>query len=163
MGRENTRVMTYINIQFEILGINKQSSYKKTTEILSMYRELRWFTGMRAKDVVDEIFEIGNSDLENSLIVLEIFASAEKRRKMKDNVNSLFYTKRLIDIVDEALVELKHFPRDGEKYYAIIEDNYLSSFMLPQELIAEKHHYERSEYYQKKREAIYLIALKLWK
>lgn len=147
----------------EILGIDKEVAYRKTIELLSMYRELRWFTTVRAKEEAEEISECGNGDLENALIVLEIFASGEKRRKFKDNVNSLFITKRLIDIIDDAILKLKNFPRDGNKYYEIVRDNYLESYVLSQEDIIEKHHYERSEYFQKRKEAVYLIAIGLWK
>lgn len=147
----------------EILGIDKEIAYRKTIELLSMYRELRWFTTVRAKEEVEELVECGNGDLENTLIVLEIFASGGKRRKYKDNINSLFYTKRLINIIDASIMKLKNFPRDGNKYFEIVKDNYLGSSVLSQEAIIEKHHYERSEYFQKRKEAILLIAIDLWK
>lgn len=163
LGRDNTRIMKYINTQFEIMGVDKIEVYNKTFEILSMYRELCWFTKDRLEDVINEISELGNYNLTDALIVLEIFASGEKRRKIRDNTNSLFYTKRLIDIVDKAILQLKKFPRDGDQYYKIINDNFLSSEILPQAILEERSHYTRSEYYQKRKEAIYLVALNLWK
>ena len=162
MGRDNTKIMKYIDVQFDMLNVSKHEAYKKTCELLSMYRELRWFATVRAKEEIDTISECGDGNLENALVVLEIFASGEKRRKIKENVNSLFFTKRLIAIIDEAIIKLRSFPFDGECYYEIIKDNYLSPLSLSQEAIAEKHHYERSEYYQKKKQAIFLVALSIW-
>ena len=74
LGRDNTRIMKYINTQFEIMGVDKIEVYNKTFEILSMYRELCWFTTDRLEDVINEISELGNDNLTDALIVLEIFA-----------------------------------------------------------------------------------------
>lgn len=68
----------------------------------------------------------------------------------------------LVNIIDRALLRLKRYPDRGELYYEILTKQFIYRFNSTEKELLEELNIERSVFYDRKREAIYLFSVCLF-
>lgn len=86
----------------------------------------------------------------------------DKKKDFEDKVTYLFETKWLIDLIDKALVRIRSYPDQGELYFNIIHNIYLKEKKIYDVDCMALVNMEKTMYYQRKKEAIYLMGISLW-
>ena len=76
-------------------------------------------------------------------------------------VEQLTQERYLLNMIEKAAVRMKNYD-NGELYYQIIEMKYLDFFTYSEDEILEHLALERSTFYRKKNEAIYLLGMILF-
>ena len=68
------------------------------------------------------------TSLDGALIYLETFAPDEARERFEEKIRSLFETKWIIELVDNAMGRIREYPCRGDLYCEILSKCYLSRF-----------------------------------
>ena len=85
-----------------------------------------------------------------------------RRKILRTRFTYLFETKWLIDLIDKSLVRIKSYPEQGELYFTIIHNIYLKEKKIFDVDCMALVNMEKTMYYQRKKEAIYLMGISLW-
>jgi hypothetical protein len=67
-----------------------------------------------------------------------------------------------VELISKALIRVKDYPVYGNMYYEILDKQYISRFPLTEPEISEKLNIERSVFYDRKKEALYLFGICLF-
>lgn len=162
MGRNNTQALHNIRMLCRIQQVDEKILYDRSRLILSIYRDVCWSTMGRAEEVRDDLICTCGSSLDNALIYLETFAPDEARERFEENIRSLFETKWIIELVDNAMRKIRDYPCRGDLYCEILSKCYLSQFKYKEVELLRIMDMERSTYYDRKKEAVLLFGLSLW-
>ena len=65
-------------------------------------------------------------------------------------------------VIDRALLRLKRYPDRGELYYEILTKQFIHRFNSTEKELLDELNMERSVFYDRKREAIFLLSLCLF-
>lgn len=144
------------------LGLDKDNVWHKTKALLTIYRKVVWSIHQKVDDMAMEDIVTYGRKLDTALEYLYDFAPTEKRNDFEYQVNYLFETKWLIDLIDKSLIQLKRYPDQGDLYYLIIKNAYLNEKKIPDIDVMQIVSLEKTVYYQRKKEAIYLVGIALW-
>lgn len=163
MGRKNTIAMQRIwNLcKYNSMDINELKT--KTELLLSLYRDICWSVCKRSKECETEAVTFCSNDVDLGLIYLFEFSPTPTKKEFTEKVYSMYHTRYLISKMDDALLRLKEYPKNGELYYRIVKLCYMDKEMLSQdEIICRLPEMDRSTYYDRKKEAILLFGICLW-
>lgn len=162
MSRKNTQAISSIERICHIQKLSMDDVYARARLLLSIYRDVCWSTAVRAEDLEDDIICYCSGQLSEALMYLETFAPAEKKVQFEEQVQSLFETRWMIELVDSAMIKVKDFPYNGGLYFEILSRCYLDKFKYTETELLELLSMERSTYYDRKKEAIYVFGISLW-
>lgn len=162
MSRRNTQALNSINRICNMQKLEPQTLYERAKMLLSIYRDVCWTATDRARDVEGELTCYCSGELEDALVYLEEFAPEAEKCKFEDTIASLFQTNWLVELVDQAMMKVKDFPYNGNLYFEILSMAYLHTFKYTESDMLEMLHLERSNFYDKKKEAILVFGLSLW-
>ena len=98
----------------------------------------------------------------NALNYLTQFDPDDGSEAFENTIRSLFETRWMIDLVDNAMMRVKEFPDYGEIYFEIISKCYLTRFKYSEREILDIVNLERSRYYDRKKEAMMVFGISLW-
>ena len=140
----------------------EEEDYEKTKKILKLYRSVCWATKNRADAAREENEMLCGTGLDAALIYLEAFAPYKMQEQFENRIGSLFQTRWLIERVEETVCRVKEYPGLGTLYYDILFRAYFSFFPYTESEILEELHIERSRYYDRKKEAIFLFGILFW-
>ena len=147
---------------YSTLGLDKEKVWHKTKAVLSLYRKVVWSLQDSATFYVNDSVETYGKSFEKALIILYDFEPIEKKKDFEVKVTYLFETKWLIDLIDKALVKIRSYPDQGELYFNIIHNTYLKEKKIFDVDCMALVNMEKTMYYQRKKEAIYLMWIALW-
>ena len=68
----------------------------------------------------------------------------------------------LVDVIDRALLRLKRYPDRGELYYEILVKQFIHRFNSTEKELLDELNIERSVFYDRKREALFLFSVCLF-
>ena len=68
----------------------------------------------------------------------------------------------LVDVIDRALLRLKRYPDRGELYYEILTKQFIHRFNSTEKELLDELNMERSVFYDRKREAVFLFSVCLF-
>ena len=162
MGRKDTQVLNNIHMLCRLQQIDEKILCYRSKLILSIYRDVCWSTAGRANETSNRVMSVCSSDLDDALIYLETFAPDEQKERFEKNILTLFETRWMIELVDNAMLQVRNYPYRGDMYCEILTKCYLSCFKYKEAEMLEIFHLERSTYYDRKKEAILLFGLSLW-
>lgn len=145
------------------LSISKEKVlYNKTKVLLRHYRKAVWSIKERIIDTELDYFNLGGYRLNEALEYLDEYATNINKKKLEEDVCSLFKSKYLIDIVDKGLSKIKKYPECGKELYRVLYYSYIHNEMYPEDKILDTVNYERTTYYKKRRRAISLLGTAIW-
>lgn len=163
MGRRNTIAMQNIWNLCNYNSLDVKELKIKTELLLALYRDICWQICDRSKACEREAATFCSNDVDIGLMYLYEFAPTPTKREFTEKVYSIFHSRYLISRMDEALLRLKQYPKNGELYYNIIKMCYVDRMILSQdEIICRLPEMDRSTYYDRKKEAILLYGICLW-
>lgn len=162
MSRNNTQALYNIRMLCRMQQVDEKVLYERSRLILSIYRDVCWSTMGHAEEICDDLICTCGSNLDGALIYLETFAPDEARERFEEKIRSLFETRWIIELIDNAMGRIRDYPCRGDLYCEILSKCYLSRFKYKEVKILEIMDMERSTYYDRKKEAILLFGLSLW-
>ena len=163
MSRNDSQAWFSINSFCEVADIGVDELYKKSKLLLEIYRDVCWKTVRRCDILKEEMSFYGGGQLDQALIYLEEFVPEGTKRNFAENIQSLFETSWLIELVDSTIVRVKDFPDgNGDIYFEILSKYYLSKFKYTEREMLDILNLERSRFYDRKKEAILLFGEILW-
>lgn len=162
MSRKNTQALNSIQRICHIQKISMDDVYARAKLLLSIYRDVCWSTAYRAEEMEESLICYCSGQLSEALVYLESFAPQEKKMQFEERVQSLFETRWMIELVDSAMIKVREFPYNGELYFQILSRCYLDKFKYTESELLELFSLERSTFYDRKKEAIYVFGVSLW-
>ena len=137
--------------QMATLGFDSQLAYHRVKLILKIYRDVVWV-----------LRELGDQDADTGLIYLQSFAPDMDLQEFEERVCCVMENRMLVDVIDRALLRLKRYPDRGELYYEILTKQFIHRFNSTEKELLDELNMERSVFYDRKREAIFLLSLCLF-
>lgn len=107
-------------------------------------------------------WELGAQDADTGLIYLQSFAPDMDLQEFEERVCCVMENRMLVDVIDRALLRLKRYPDRGELYYEILTKQFIHRFNSTEKELLDELNMERSVFYDRKREAIFLLSLCLF-
>jgi hypothetical protein len=144
------------------LGMDSDTAFHKSRLLLASYRDVTWAISERLEEIRDYAYETGAHDLDAGIRYLAEFAPDIEADRFAERVCCVCETRMYIDLIDRALVRLKEYPVYGGIYYEILDKQYISRFPLTEPEISELLNIERSVFYARKKEALYLFGVCLF-
>jgi hypothetical protein len=114
---------------------------------MEMEAECYLSSGSRLFDVVDTLIDVD--------------PRVDKAR-IESRLQSIEDSKSILELIDRALVLLKNYPNDGEKYYEILSKSYLVFVKYSESEILESMNISRSTFFREKKKAVTLLGVILW-
>lgn len=162
MSRNNTKALHNIRMMCRMQQMDEKILYNRSKFILSIYRDVCWCIRARAEEIYDDLVGTCGAGLDRALVYLETFAPDEARQNFEEKIRTLFETKWIVELVDNAMAQIREYPCRGELYCEILSKCYLSRFKYKEAEMLEIMDMERSTYYDRKKEAILLFGLSFW-
>lgn len=116
------------------------------------------------KETMDTIVEIilDTDHSGHDCIYLQSFAPDMDLQEFEERVCCVMENRMLVDVIDRALLRLKRYPDRGELYYEILTKQFIHRFNSTEKELLDELNMERSVFYDRKREAIFLLSLCLF-
>lgn len=144
------------------LGLDIQSAYHRVKLLLKIYRDVVWALSEHTEELQEYAWELGVHDLQSGLCYLENFAPDVDLQAFEEKVCCVVQTRMLVDIIDRALLRLRHYPDRGELYYEILTKQFIHRFNSTEKEMLTELNMERSVFYDRKREALFLFSVCLF-
>ena len=163
MGRNNTKAIKSIKQMYQANNLDCDKVFHKSKLLLTIYRDVVWVSIQGANKFCEEATEYYYSnELTDALEYLNSFAPDEERERFENRINSLFKTKWMIDLIDNALYKIYEYHNNGKLYHEILSKSYLTVCTYTEPELLEAFNMERSTFYDRKREAVLLFGVALW-
>ena len=162
MSRKNTQAINSIQRICQVQKLVMDDIYTRAKLLLSIYRDVCWSTAIRAEELEDNLVCYCSNQLSDALVYLETFAPQEKKAEFEERVQSLFETRWMIELVDNAMLKVREFPHNGILHHEILSRCYLDKFKYTESDLLELLSIERSTYSDRKKEAVYVFGISLW-
>ena len=162
MGRKNSEAWNSIHALCNTQELDEKQIYEKAKLLLGIYRRVCWSTIGRAEAVNEDVCYYYGNDLDGALIYLETFAPEKEKQRFEARIRTLFETRWMMELVEQAMVRVKEFPDNGDQYYDILFNFYLSRLKYTESDMLDILNMERSRYYDRKKEAIMVFGIALW-
>ena len=151
-----------INRNVKYNYITSGQTYHRVKLILKIYRDVVWVLSERAEELHEYAWELGNRDADAGLCYLENFAPDIDLQEFEEKVCCVMESRMLVDVIDRALLRLKRYPDRGELYYEILTKQFIHRFNSTEKELLDELNMERSVFYDRKREALFLFSVCLF-
>lgn len=162
MGRKNSESCNTIHALCNAQELDEKVIYEKAKLLLTIYRRVCWATVGRADAVHEDVCYYYGNDLDHALIYLETFAPEKEKQHFESRIRTLFETRWMMELMEQAMLRVKEFPDHGDEYYDILSNFYLSRTKFTERDMLDILNMERSRYYDKKKEATMVFGIALW-
>ena len=162
MARKESSAWNCIHAMCDAQHFNESVLYEKAKLLLGCYRRVCWAATGRCEAIADEEFCYCDNGLGTALGYLQGFEPAAEKPHFESKIRSLFETRWMIELVDNAMLRVKEFPDYGEHYFEILAKSYLNRFKYNESDLLDILHIERSCYYDRKKEAIMVFGIAMW-
>ena len=130
--------------------------------MLKLYNKVLWRINNNFKVIEDEcIYSTGKKvdELVNNLLDAEMFVS---EARLESRIQSIQDSREIIKLIDKALIMLKSYPDNEERYYWIIFKSYISTEKYTENDIIDFLCCSRATYFREKKKAIATLSTILW-
>ncbi|NLC45238.1 MAG: DUF1492 domain-containing protein [Clostridiales bacterium] len=146
--------------------MDHRTVYRDTELLLENYRNLIWRVEESLEDVESTIYYMGGRHLSNlfRLLSMELdeYDNEHSRKAVEERLFGLQESKLIIELIDKAMLKLKNFPKNGEKYFQILHTSYIDKEPIHQDEIQDKLLISTSTYYRNRKKAIEILSGILW-
>ena len=157
--RKESSTLQKCKRQMATLGFDSQLAYHRVKLILKIYRDVVWVLSERVEELHEYAWELGAQDADTGLIYLQSFAPDMDLQEFEERVCCVMENRMLVDVIDRALLRLKRYPDRGELYYEILTKQFIHRFNSTEKELLDELNMERSVFYDRKPEAIFLLSL----
>ena len=134
----------------------------KAKLLLESYRRVCWATLGSCTLDSDDRYCIRHEGPEIALEYLRTYPHTEPRAIFESKLKSLFDSRWVMELVDDAMMQVKAFPDVGDLFFEILSKCYLSSVKYSEIDLLDVLKMERSCFYDRKKEAILTFGLAMW-
>ena len=110
MARKESSAWNCIHAMCDAQQINESILYEKAKLLLGCYRRVCWAATGRCEAIADEEFCYCDNGLGAALGYLQGFEPAAEKPHFESKIRSLFATRGMIELVDNAMLRVKEFP-----------------------------------------------------
>jgi hypothetical protein len=155
--------MLWLEEQSELMCIDLENSYIKIKVILEKYRTLNWATNNSVNLTNIDNYDIyGQVYGEDRFSFLTNYVSDSDMKSFEVRLKTAVQTKEFSELIQAAVLKVREYPKKGEEYYKILDMKYMNYFDYSEDEILEQLEIERSTYFRKKKEAMYLLGYVLF-
>lgn len=151
-----------VKCRWRPLGFDRPAGLSPGKAVLKIYRDVVWVLSERVEELHEYAWELGAQDADTGLIYLQSFAPDMDLQEFEERVCCVMENRMLVDVIDRALLRLKRYPDRGELYYEILTKQFIHRFNSTEKELLDELNMERSVFYDRKREAIFLLSLCLF-
>ena len=137
--------------------------YHNAKTLLKIYSKTVWETSRKYEDIVYSCENDYGIDAIDGLEIVASLGEESKSSKLSERLLSVGENKLIIDAIHTALMKLKEYPHKGELYYQIIYKNYFVKYKYTESEMLESLCLARTTYFRRRKEAIQLFGISLWK
>lgn len=148
--------------QLTALGLDSDAVFHRSKLILKIYRDVVWGLSERVEELQEYAWELGKQDIDAGLCYLENFAPDIDFLEFEEKVCCAVQSRLLVEVIDRALLWLKQYPSRGELYFEILTKQFIYRFNSTEKELLEELNMERSVFYDRKKEAIYIFSICLF-
>ena len=145
---------------FEALYSDKM--YHNTKLLLKLYSKVMWRMSNSIMEMEAECYLSSGSRLFDVVDTLIDVDPRVDKARIESRLQSIEDSKSILELIDRALLLLKNYPNDGEKYYEILSKSYLVFVKYSESEILESMNISRSTFFRDKRKAVTLLGVILW-
>lgn len=135
---------------------------QQTKTTLQIYREVKWAVIERQHEVHGKVASRGWDNIDTGITYLLVFAPETDLREFEAKICHLLKDKHILIFVANCIQQLKRYPEHGHIYHEIINQQYLVDNRQAEPFMLDSLGLERSTFYRRKREAIFLLGLCLF-
>ncbi len=135
---------------------------KQTKLILKIYREVRWALAERQHELYAQVTAAGWDSYDTGMVYLTIFAPDADMAEFEKQVCRLIENKSILAFITTCVQHLRRFPEFGSVYHEIITFQFLSHKNHSEIEMVNRLNMERSTFYRRKKEALFLLGLCLF-
>lgn len=161
MRKESTTIRQ-CHSRLSALGLDSAAAFHRSKLLLKIYRDVAWVLNERAEELQDYAKELGDHNLGTGLCYLENFAPNMDLQDFEEKVCCVVQNKMLVDVINRALLRLKRYPNRGELYYEILTKQFICQLRSTEKSLLDELNMERSVFYDRKKEAIFLFSICLF-
>ena len=162
MCRRKSSAMHSIEAMCATQSLEADELSAKAKLLLASYRRICWTTLGACRMSNEDGYCICNDDIDRALEYLRTYSSMVEKSDFERNLRTLFDSRWMVELIDDAMIQVKEFPDNGDQYFEIISKFFLSKFKYCESELLEVLKLERSSYYDRKKEAILVFGLALW-
>ncbi len=148
--------------QLLALGLDSDAVFHRSKLILKIYRDVVWVLSERVEELQEYAWDLGKQDIDTGLCYLENFAPDIDLQDFEEKVCCVVESRMFVEIIDRALLRLRKYPDRGELYYEILTKQFIYRFNSTEKEMLEELNMERSVFYDRKKEAIYIFSVCLF-
>ena len=148
--------------QLSALGLDSNAVFHRSKLILKIYRDVVWVLSERVEELQEYAWDLGKQDIDTGLCYLENFAPDIDLQDFEEKVCCVVESRMFVEIIDRALLRLRKYPDRGELYYEILTKQFIYRFNSSEKEMLEELNMERSVFYDRKKEAIYIFSVCLF-
>ena len=136
--------------------------YHNTKLLLKLYSKVLWRMSTTVMEMDEECYLTSGSGLFDVIdTLIDVDPRVEKMR-LESRLESLENSKSILVLVDRAMMLLKNYPIEGQKYHDILTKTYMVFVKYSEIEIIEALNISRSTLYRDKKKAINLLGVILW-
>ena len=135
---------------------------KQTKLVLKIYREVQWALAEHQHELYAQVTAAGWNSFDTGMVYLTIFAPKANLAEFEEEVCRLIENKSILAFVSNCILRLRRYPEFGAVYYEIINHQFLSHKSLGEIEMVNHLNMERSTFYRRKKEALFLLGLCLF-
>lgn len=137
--------------------------YHNAKTLLKIYSKTAWETSDKYEDIIYCCENDYGIDAIDGLEIVASLADETEWTKLSERLLSVGENKLILDAIHSALMKLKEYPYKGELYYQIIYKNYFVKYKYTESELLESLCLSRTTYFRRRKEAIQLFGISLWK
>ena len=162
MCRRKSSAMQSIEVLCASQNLEAGTLTAKAKLLLGSYRRVCWATLGSCTLDTDDRYGVRHEGPEIALEYLRTYSPTEDKALFEAKLKILFDSRWVMELVDDAMMQVKEFPDMGDQYFEILSKCYLSSMKYPETDLLDVLQMERSCYYDRKKEAVLAFGLALW-
>lgn len=137
-------------------------AYHNAKALLKVYSNVVWSLGENVASLQQESYELADSELLNYVNCLMDIDTRVNQEHFKSKLQTVSETNCMVELINRALIKLRNYPRDGERYFEIINKSFLVKYKYSETEILEALDMSRATFYRDKKRAISLLGVILW-
>lgn len=137
-------------------------AYHNAKALLKVYSNVVWSLGESVAALQEETFEVADSELFNYVNCLMDIDTRVNEEHFKSKLQSVAETNCMVELINRALIKLRNYPREGDRYFEIINKSFLVKYKYSETEILEALDMSRATFYRDKKRAISLLGVILW-
>ena len=147
-----------LNKELDLKNYKGINVYHNAKFLLQLYSKVLWRIEHSLDNIKSECFEFHNIAID-SLLGMN---GEVDQLNFESRLESLQVSRRILEMVNRALVLLRSYPDNGERYFDIINKMYIINYKYNESEMLEYLNIGRTTFYKDKKQAVKMLGVILW-